>query len=209
MLTEQHYSRREQVIRFVPAPASWSIETVTQTDKTRLAPARHPLLVPVDFSDCSKAALLYASRLVEGSRTPLLLLHVIHDDIRRPGVYRTPCRDIVARPITDIAAEMVEDMLGELRRQEPGLQALQAIEPILVRGLPGRRIIEVAEREQAAMIIMGTHGRNGFSHLLQGSVAEYVAKYARSPVMTVKDNCFLPVALNLSWLDKAGISGRI
>jgi len=182
---------------------------VTQTHEPRLAPPRHPLLVPVDFSDCSRAALLYASRMVEGTRTPLLLLHVIHDDVRRPGVYRSPRSHYTARPIMDIAAEMVEDMLTELRNREPGLQALQAVEPLLVRGLPGRRIIEVAEREQAVMIVMGTHGRNGFTHLLQGSVAEYVAKYARSPVMTVKDDSYLPGSLNLSWLDTAGVPGGI
>jgi len=76
-------------------------------------------------------------------------------------------------------------------------------------GLPGLRIVEVAERRQAAMIIMGTHGRNGFAHLLQGPVAEYVAKYARSPVMTVKDDSTLPGSLNLSWLDTAHVPGGI
>ena len=183
--------------------------TVTQTYEPRPAPAGHPLLVPVDFSACSRAALLYASRLVDGTRTPLLLLHVIHDDVRRPGIYRRTTSHYVTRPITDIAAEMVEDMLEELRGQEPGLQALEAVEPLLVRGLPGRRIIEVAERRQAAMIVMGTHGRNGLAHLMQGSVAEYVAKYARAPVMTVKDDSYLPGALNLSWLDTASVSGRL
>ncbi|HYQ71801.1 MAG TPA: universal stress protein [Gammaproteobacteria bacterium] len=182
---------------------------MAETHEPRLAPARQPLLVPVDFSDCSRAALLYASRLVEGTRTPLLLLHVIHDDVRRPGVYRSTSNHYVTRPITDIAAEMVEEMLTELRDQEPGLQALQTVEPLLIRGLPGRRIIEVAEREHALMIIMGTHGRNGFAHLMQGSVAEYVAKYARSPVMTVKDDNYQPGSLNLSWLDTASVPGGI
>ena len=182
---------------------------VTQTDIPRLAPSRQPVLVPVDFSDCSKAALLYASRLVEGTRTPLALLHVIHDDVRRPGVYRSSNNHHMARPITDIATEMVEEMLVELRDQEPDLSALQTVTPLLVRGLPGRRIIEVAEREQAMMIIMGTHGRSGFAHLLQGSVAEYVAKYARAPVMTIKDDSHLPGALNLSWIETAGVPGGI
>jgi len=182
---------------------------VTQTHEARLAPARHPLLVPVDFSECSRAALLYASRLVDGTRTPLLLLHVIHDDVRRPGVYRSTNNHYVTRPITDIAAEMVEVMLTELRGQEPGLKALDTVEPLLVRGLPGRRIVEVAEREQAAMIVMGTHGRNGFAQLMQGSVAEYVTKYARCPVMTIKDDSYLPGSLNLSWLDSASVPGGI
>jgi len=163
----------------------------------------------VDFSDCSRAALIYASRLVAGTRTPLALLHVIHDDVRRPGVYRSSSNHHMTRPITDIAAEMVEDMLAELRDQEPDLRVLQTVTPLLVRGLPGRRIVEVAEREQAMMIIMGTHGRNGFAHLLQGSVAEYVSKYARPPVMTIKDHCYLPGSLNLSLLETAGVPGGI
>jgi nucleotide-binding universal stress UspA family protein len=104
---------------------------------------------------------------------------------------------------------MVDEMLVELRDQEPDLNVLKTVTPLLVLGLPGRRIIEVAEREQAVMIIMGTHGRNGFAHLLQGSVAEYVAKYARAPVMTIKDNSYLPGSLNLSWLETAGVPGRI
>jgi len=70
---------------------------VTQTQEPRLDPARHPILVPVDFPDCSRAALL----------------------------------------------------------------------------------------------------------------AEYVAKYARSPVMTVKDDSYLPGSLNLSWLDTAHVPGGI
>jgi Universal stress protein family len=59
------------------------------------------------------------------------------------------------------------------------------------------------------MLVMGTHGRNGFTHLLQGSVAEYVANYARAPVMTVKDNGYLPGSLNLFWLDNARVPGGI
>jgi nucleotide-binding universal stress UspA family protein len=53
--------------------------------------------------------------------------------------------------------------------------------------LPGRRIIEVAETEQAAMIVMGTRGRNGFPQLLRGSVTEYVMKHAAMPVITLRE----------------------
>jgi nucleotide-binding universal stress UspA family protein len=100
-------------------------------------------------------------------------------------------------------------MLAGLRTREPGLQSLQTVDPLLVRGLPGRRIIEVEERVQAAMIIMGTHGRNGVAHLMPGSVAEYGAKYARSPVITTRDDRYLPESLNLTWLDCACVPGKI
>lgn len=36
------------------------------------------------------------------------------------------------------------------------------------------------------MIVMGTHGRSGLSHLLLGSVAEYVVRYSKVPVLTVR-----------------------
>mgnify|MGYP001820717900 CR=1 FL=1 len=183
--------------------------TLKQLHQTPLQPAGLPLLVPVDFSGCSRSALIYASRLVEGTRTPLLLLHVIHDDVSKPGIYRNSDSHRLTCPIKDIAAEMLESMLTEIRDQEPELQTLQAPRTILIPGLPGQRIIEVAEREQAGMIIMGTHGRNGLAHLLQGSVAEYVTRYARVPVMTVKDDTMVPVSLNLGYLENSGVSGEI
>lgn len=182
---------------------------MTQTHQNRLTPAGLPLLVPVDFSECSRSALVYASRLVEGTGTPLLLLHVIHDDVRRPGLYCNTDTHNLSLPITEIAAEMLKNMLAEISSNEPELEALQGARTLLIRGLPGRRIIEIAEREQAGMIIMGTHGRNGFAHLLQGSVAEYVSKHARAPVMTVKDDNVVPASLNLACLGNAGVSSGI
>jgi len=182
---------------------------VTQTNQTRLDSARDSLLVPVDFSECSRSALIYASRLIEGTRTPLLLLHVIHDDVRRPGLYRNHDSYRMARPITDVATEMLEGMLSGLRKENPELRTLHAASTLLISGLPGRRIVEVAEREQAAMIIMGTHGRNGFAHMLQGSVAEYVTKYAGMPVMTIKNNNIEPVSMNLPGLSKTAVSAGV
>jgi universal stress protein A len=182
---------------------------VTQTNQTRLDSARDSLLVPVDFSECSRSALIYACRMVEGTRTSLLLLHVIHDDGRRPGLYRNTESYRIARPITDVAAEMLESMLSGLRHQNPELRTLQAASTLLISGLPGGRIVEVAEREQAAMIIMGTHGRNGFAHMLQGSVAEYVTKHADMPVMTIKNNNTVPVSLNLAGLGKTAVPAGV
>jgi len=208
------YSRRQFTCHDNPAtiPVRAGLpehQTVTQSPATPPVSRRHPVLVPVDFSACSRSALVCAARMVEGSRTPLLLLHVIHDPAGRPGLYRNRDRRHSARPIIDIAAEMVADMLDGVRNQEPGLPALENARTLLIRGLPGRRIVEVAERERAALIIMGTHGRDGFAHLLQGSVAEYVTKFASAPVMTVKDENFFPVSLNLDSLQNAKVPGGI
>ena len=56
---------------------------------------------------------------------------------------------------------------------------------------------------------MGTHGRDGFAHLMQGSVAEYVSKFATAPVMTVKDDKFAPASLNLGFLQNVDAAGGV
>lgn len=147
-----------------------------------------PVLVPVDFSDCSRAALGFAARLTSGARTPLLVLHVIHDSGSDPGYYRRQHGNNPLLPLTDIAAEMLEDWLLRVRRMDPQIdEALRAARTRLVSGLPGRRIIEVAEAEQVAMIVMGTPGRFGLSRLLRGSVTRYVMSHARMPVTTLRE----------------------
>ena len=172
-------------------------------------PSKPAVLVPIDFSDCSRAALTYAAQLVDGNPTPLLILHVIHDSATHPGVYRNHHPRHCALSITDVATEMVAEMLEEIRNQAPDLEALQTARTLLVSGLPGQRIIEVAEKEQVAMIVMGTHGRDGIAHMLQGSVAEYVSKHSRFPVTTVKESVTAVERLNIDALSNTGFSGGI
>lgn len=166
-----------------------------------------PMLVPVDFSDCSRSALVYAARLVKDTCTPLLVLHVVHESPGTPGMYRRPDESHPSRPMIDIATEMLDGLLTELRREYPGLPALETARTLLVHGLPGKRIIEITRHEHPVMILMGTHGRSGFAHFLQGSVAEYVSKHASVPVTTVREDEMAPVKLNLEEAACAGAQG--
>ncbi|MEO8085915.1 MAG: universal stress protein [Bacteroidota bacterium] len=52
-------------------------------------------------------------------------------------------------------------------------------------GDPREEIIAVAEQWGAQVIILGTHGRTGFTHLLMGSTAEYVVRHSKVPVLVV------------------------
>jgi nucleotide-binding universal stress UspA family protein len=158
------------------------------TDTIRQSGMNHPVIVPVDFSDCSRAALIYAARMTAGSRTPLMVLHVIHDSGNDPGFYRRHHDDNPLLPIADVAREMLEDWLYKLCMEVPELdKTLKRARTRLVGGLPGRRIIEVAGAEHAVMIVMGTRGRIGFPHLLRGSVTEYVMTHASMPVITLRE----------------------
>ena len=58
----------------------------------------------------------------------------------------------------------------------------------LVTGLPVNRILEVADKAKAGMIVMGSQGRTGLAHALVGSKAEQVVRLARIPVTIVKSD---------------------
>ena len=87
---------------------------------------------------------------------------------------------------------MQRDLEAAERRQLEALIDLEdgsivkAKPVLLISSSPAVAIAEYAEESQADLIVMGTHGRNGVTHLLMGSVAERVVRIAPCPVLTVR-----------------------
>ena len=52
-------------------------------------------------------------------------------------------------------------------------------------GHPTEDIIKTAETWGADLLVVGTHGRTGLVHMLMGSVAEYLVRHSKIPVMVV------------------------
>ncbi len=75
----------------------------------------------------------------------------------------------------------------DLERRQRAVEALglRASRKIVV-GTPPDVIVAEAQGEQADLIVMGTRGRSGLSHILLGSVAEAVIRKAACPVLTVQ-----------------------
>jgi nucleotide-binding universal stress UspA family protein len=148
-----------------------------------------PILVPVDFSHQSRAAALTASALTGQSPVPVLLLHVAHENSQQPGFYRRHSNGMsnITKPLADIAQELLDQFLQELRFDHPEASGLRQARTMTVTGLPSKRIVEVAERENAMMIVMGSRGRTGLPHWLLGSVAEQVSRHSPRPVTIIKD----------------------
>ena len=144
-----------------------------------------PVLVAVDFSDDSEAALDWAVRHAARDGAPLIALHVVHDPAEAPGFYTRPGKSSL-EPLADVAEEMMTDFLEKFFTEHPDLTRTLAIRTEFVSGLPATRITEVAERAGAALIVMGTEGRTGLHGLLIGSVAESVLQIAKTPVVVVK-----------------------
>ena len=145
------------------------------------------LLVAVDFSPYSEQALFFAGQLAEKLKAQLLVLHVIHDPAEAPGFYaQKGKKKKFLRSMEEAAEEMMEEFLLKMRQAHPDLVPIKKAKALLVVGTPVTRIVEVAEKKQVGMIIMGSHGRTGLAYLLAGSKVQGVVQLSSVPVTVVK-----------------------
>ena len=86
----------------------------------------------------------------------------------------------------EAAEEMMEEFLLKMRQAYPDIVPIKKAKALLVVGTPVTRIVEVAEKKQVSMIIMGSHGRTGLAHLLAGSKVQGVVQLSSVPVTVVK-----------------------
>lgn len=141
------------------------------------------LLVALDFSDCSRhalhAAVTVASRAGACHLTLLTVLDARASD---------PAQQNDALAEVERATHRLHDLLGAVvaEHNEGPLPAQVRTHFIAERGTPAECIVEVARRERADAVVMGTHGRTGLDRLLVGSVAETVVRLAPCSVLTVK-----------------------
>jgi len=175
---------------------------ITQAeDAARLASVFASILVPVDFSPYSAAALRYAAAIAGRFGSSVLVVHVIsresgaQDAQRRlqerglvlPGGARAAGTPEGAETVlADIVTTQREQLYTELVQMLPPQLAASPVELRVLVGHPFERILETAVREEIALIIMGTHGRTGLSRVVLGSIAERVTRLAPCPVLTVK-----------------------
>jgi len=62
------------------------------------------------------------------------------------------------------------------------------VEAIVTQGIPFAEIISTAKEKEIDMIVIGSHGRTGISHMMLGSVSEKVVRKAPCPVLTVRQS---------------------
>jgi nucleotide-binding universal stress UspA family protein len=148
-------------------------------------PGIHRILVPTDFSPTSDIALQYAIDLAERLHSRIHLLHVIDDAslaIAYPdGIYVPAGPDLLDRLIQE-GANQLKASVG--RCITAGVMTDQEV----LIGSPARVIAQTAASRGMDLIVMGTHGRGAFAHLLLGSVAERVVRTAPCAVLTVRDS---------------------
>jgi len=154
------------------------------TDITRI-------LVPTDFSAASDAALTYARSLARRFGASINLVHVFEDPFTSGAFVGD---GTVTMPL-DLRQSLERMALEQLAvRHAEHLGSLPLSSTDLLIGPIAKRIVEHAEKTHADLIVMGTHGRSGVSHLLLGSVAEKVVRTAKCPVLTAREPAPQPAA---------------
>jgi len=144
-----------------------------------------PVLVAVDFSADSDAALEWACDYALCMNAPLLILHVIHDPAYAPGFYRKDEEDW-SLPMSKVAERLLSEFVVKMRDRLGDCKPLKQARIEQVTGLPPGRIVDVAEAENARLIVIGSRGRTGLAHILLGSVAERVVQMSPVPVVVIK-----------------------
>jgi len=137
------------------------------------------ILLAVDYSEHGAMVARRAKNLAEKYQAKLSLIHVL-DNIPMPDTgYGT-----VISLTEDSGYDLLEAEKARLMQIGEQLDVAQD-NRWMVWGGPKQEIVQLAEREQVDLIVVGSHGRHGLS-LLLGSTANSVLHYARCDVMAVR-----------------------
>ena len=139
------------------------------------------IIHPTDFSEEAKAAEAEAVRLARALGGELLLLHVA---VEAPLYGETVFSKNHVSRVYEEQAQWAESQLAE-RARDLGKTGVTTRWRRCV-GIPHEEIVKTAQREAAAYIVMGTHGRGGLGRFMLGSVADRVVRTATCPVMTIR-----------------------
>ncbi len=133
------------------------------------------ILFATDFSPASDVAFSVASALACDYKSRVIVMHVIE-----------PVRMGFAEFNSYVGPEEDRDAAMKTLRAIKAPSPSITLEYRLIEGDPAGVIVNVAAETKADLIVMGTHGRTGFTRFIMGSVAEEVLREAPCPVLTVR-----------------------
>ena len=146
-------------------------------------PTLQRILCPTDFSEFSQKAVRYSCELAAKYSAELHLLHVLQD---YEAISPTPGE--IFAPFADWLPELHKQSQVKLAEMPgPEWESRLKVHRTARVGAPIDEICKYAKEHHIDLIVQGTHGRRGIKHLLMGSVAENIVRYAPCAVLTVRD----------------------
>ena len=138
------------------------------------------ILVPLDFSDCSMVGLesavqfatIWGAQLVAFNCVPLQMFATYGEYGGRDSTVLAQCAQRASR---DLMSQVVSSL------KPRGI----FVQGVVELGAPAQNICDYARANDVDLIITSTHGSSGLIHLLLGSTAEHVVRYAHCPVLVM------------------------
>jgi nucleotide-binding universal stress UspA family protein len=140
------------------------------------------IVVGVDGSDESRAALAWALEEGRLRQAPVLAIHAWELPVVATATGLVPPSVEVVGDVTELrqgAADLVETMVREVAGDAADIE----VTPLAVDDKPVNALLDAAEKNDAQMIVVGSHGHGGFVALLIGSTSDQVARHATCPVV--------------------------
>lgn len=174
-------STAERTIRMAPCPVL-AVHMPKPEGRPGEGVSLNRILVPTDFSECSLEAVEFAGMVARQAKASVELLHILE-----PGGYGI-----------DFSIEHPDERQRKRKQATERLEGLSSgliaagilVKTSVLGGAPADTILEVAQKISCHLIVMGTHGRRGLSHVFAGSVTEAVLRRGTVPVLAVRHPAF-------------------
>lgn len=131
------------------------------------------ILYPTDFSDGAQQVIIV--RIINEKKA-----ECISQGVAWAGMEVGDFLKQTYQMLLDEASEQIKSVEMELK--SAGFDTKIVIE----RGDPYSKILELADKEDVSVIILGSHGRSNLSKVLLGSVSVHIISHARQPVLVIK-----------------------
>ena len=141
------------------------------------------ILIGIDDSACSRAVIQFVSRFSWPPKTTALVVSAVRPPVMAYTEMYVPSADTAAELIEQQrkgSQELVSQAEKELRNAGITTRAR------VLDGDPRETIVQTAKDEGIDLILVGSHGRSGFTKLLMGSVASHIVTHAPCSVLVVK-----------------------
>lgn len=151
------------------------------------------ILVPVDYSSCSRAALHFALDLAQKYQAAIDIVHVWDRPSYVSDVMMTSTEMVSGKSLIRLIQENAQRDLDDFLKGTE-LPEGTAARGRLLSGDPASALLKELSQGHHDLVVVGTHGRTGLSHLLLGSVAEKLTRLSPVPVLTVRDDKLPPAS---------------
>ncbi len=166
----------EEVLRTAPCPVLTTSAAADDAEAPTPATVKR-IVVPIDFSEPSRAALQYAARLASVYDTSMTLVHVVELP-SIPTVYQVEFSGLSPAEIEERAQDVLEDW-------GTSVAAARNLSYVVETGEAVPTLLQVANTP-SDLVVMATRGLSGMKRTMLGSVAEGVLRRAPGPVISAR-----------------------